>query len=125
VASYERLVAVVSCASRVDAELQRGALEASGYHAVVLTDDAGGTHPELTALTCGAVRIAVPEHEADHARDLLDELHRGEHALVDHGQHEAIVQPAPPRHPMATLALVLVVTILAGRLGWSLWQSLG
>jgi hypothetical protein len=80
---HERLVAVASCAGRLEAELKRAALESDGLRAVVLTDDAGGMHPELAALTCGAARVAVPDHEADRARELLAELDAGVHALDD------------------------------------------
>ncbi len=119
----ERMVTVASCASRVDAEMRRGALESAGYRAIVLTDDAGGVHPELTALTCGAVRIQVPDHQADGARDLLEELAAGVHALDEPGAHEHIHAPPPSRGGLWAVALLLV-TFAAGRLAWGVWQAL-
>ena len=120
----ERMVTVASCSSRVDAEMQRGALQSAGYRAVVLTDDAGGTHPELTALTCGAVRIQVPDHEADGARDLLQELADGVHALDEPGAHEHIAPlPSASRGGLWAVALLLV-TFAVGRLAYGLWQAI-
>lgn len=89
----ERLVTVASCTSRIEAQLKRTALEAHGVRAVVLTDDAGGIHPQLAMLACSAVRLAVPDHEADTARDLLAELDAGLHALPSTGEHERIDAP--------------------------------
>lgn len=84
---------MASCTSRVDAELKRGALASEGMRAIVLTDDAGGVHPQLALLSRGAVRVAVPDHEADRARDVLADLEAGRHALPSTGDHERIDAP--------------------------------
>lgn len=120
----ERMVTIASCASRVEAEMQRGALQSAGYRAVVLTDDAGGTHPELTAMTCGAVRIQVPDHEADGARELLAELVSGVHALDEPGSHERLDEPVATSRRGLWAVAVLLVTFAVGRLAWGVWQIL-
>jgi hypothetical protein len=104
--AVERMVTVASCGGRLEAELKRSALESDGLRAVVATDDAGGLHPELAALTCGAARVLVPEPEADRATELLAELDAGTHALRD-GDHERIA--APPASPFGLWLIAAVL----------------
>lgn len=75
------LVTVSGCASRIEAELKRAALEDQGIRAHVASDDAGGLHPEMGMAYCGAHRLQVPEPDRDRALGFLDELDRGDHAL--------------------------------------------
>ena len=110
--AIERMVFLATCAGRADAELKAGALRSHGVRAVVATDDAGGQHPQL-GTTYGAVRLLVPHHEVDRARDLLDELESGHHALPSQGEHERIAAPRP-RWP-GWVVLALLVTFLAYR----------
>lgn len=125
----ERLVAVADCTSRVEAELKRGALTSDGVRAVVLTDDAGGAHPQLALLTRGAVRVAVPDHQADRARDVLADLDAGVHALPASGDHERL--PAPRgatdrgRAVLAWVAGGLLAVLLAYRAVTMVWPGLG
>jgi len=63
------LVSVKTFASRSDAELAKGILEAAGIRAVVSADDAGGMRPEL-AFSRG-VSLLVESGEATRARELL------------------------------------------------------
>lgn len=122
--AVERLQVVATATSRVEAELKRGALESEGLHAVVLADDAGGAHPQLALLHHGAIRVAVPDHEAEHARDALAELDGGVHALPDAGDHERI---DPPRHGpgLVAVALVLLGILLVYRAVTQVWPGLG
>lgn len=112
--SVERMVVVASCGSRIDAQLKRGALEADGIRAVMVTDDAGGAHPQLALSTHGGIRVVVPDHQADTALSLLVELDAGVHALPSTGEHERI---AGPRRGTGTavLALCLLAVMLAYR----------
>lgn len=120
----ERLVAVASCTSRIEAELKRGALASEGMRAVVLTDDAGGVHPQLALLSRGAVRVAVPDHEVDRARAVLADLDAGRHALPSTGDHERI---DAPRHgtSLVWLAGGLLGLLLAYRAVTLAWPGLG
>lgn len=112
--SVERMVVVTSCSSRVEAQLKRGALEAHGVRATVVTDDAGGVHPQLAMLADGAIRVVVPDHEADTARALLLDLDAGLHALPSTGDHERI--DAPRRGTATALfSLALLAAMLAYR----------
>lgn len=122
--AVERMVTVVSCRSRVQAQLTRGALEAHGLRAVVLTDDAGGTHPQLGLLLEGAIGVAVPDHEVDTARTVLGELDAGLHALPATGEHERI---DGPRHGagVGLVALALLGLLLAYRAATLAWPGLG
>lgn len=122
--AVERLLVVATATSRIEAELKRGALESEGLHAIVLADDAGGAHPQLALLHHGAIRVAVPDHEADRARDALEELDDGVHALSGSGDHERI---DPPRHGpgLVTVALVLLGVLLAYRAVSQVWPGLG
>lgn len=120
----EPLATVVTCRTRVQGELVRGALEAHGVRAVVLTDDAGGVHPQLGLLLDGAIRVVVPVHELDMARALLGELDAGVHALPATGDHERI---DPPRHGAGAglVALALLGVLLAYRAAELVWPGLG
>jgi hypothetical protein len=120
----EPVVTVRCCRTRVEAQLARGALEAHGLRAVVLTDDAGGVHPQLGMLLDGAIRIAVPVGEADTATALLAELDAGVHALPATGEHERI---DAPRHGAgaALVALGLLGLLLAYRAVTMVWPGLG
>lgn len=122
--AVERLVTVTTCPTRVTAQLTRGALEAHGLRAVVLTDDAGGIHPQLGALLAGAVRVAVPDHQADTARTVLAELDAGLHALPATGEHERIPAPTPRAGP-AWIAVALLAVLLAYRAASLVWPGLG
>jgi len=62
-------VLVKTFASRPEAELAKGILEAGGIRAVVSADDAGGMRPEL-AFSRG-VRLLVKLADAARARELL------------------------------------------------------
>lgn len=122
--AVEHLVTVATCTSRIDAQLKRGALEAAGLRAVVLTDDAGGAHPQLALLSHGAIRIAVPAHEADAAHDLLVELEAGLHALPSTGEHERLDPPVRVAGPVV-LAGGLLLALLAYRAATMVWPGLG
>lgn len=122
--AIERMVPVASCATRVEAALAHGALVAEGLRAVVLTDDAGGVHPQMGLAVEGAVRVAVPVHEVDRARDLLAELAAGLHALPSTGEHERI--PARTHGRAAGLVtLALLGLLLAYRAVTMVWPGLG
>ncbi len=122
--AMEPMATVVACRTRVQAQLVRGALEAHGVRARVVTDDAGGIHPQLGLAVDGAVRVVVPAHELDTARGLLAELDAGVHALPSTGEHERIVSP---RHGAgaAVVALVLLGVLLAYRAAELVWPGLG
>lgn len=112
--SVERMVVVASCGSRIEAQLKRGALEADGIRAVMVTDDAGGVHPQLAMSADGVIRVVVPDHQADTARALLVDLDAGVHALPSTGEHERI--EAPRRGTgTAMWSLGLLVAMLAYR----------
>lgn len=122
--AVEPMVTITTCASRVEAHLAHGALVADGLRPVVLTDDAGGVHPQLGLAVHGAVRIAVPAHEVDRARDLLGELASGAYALPSSGEHERIA--APPHGPLAgVVTLALLGLLLAYRAVTMVWPGLG
>ena len=122
--AVEPMVTVTTCASRVEAHLALGALVAEGLRPVVLTVDAGGVHPQLGLAVHGAVRIAVPAHEVDRARDLLGELAAGAHALPSTGEHERIA--APPHGPLVGIVtLALLGILLAYRVVTMVWPGLG
>lgn len=81
-------VVVATSGSRLEAMLTVTALEDAGHTAALLSDDAGGLHPEMSYLYRGAYRILVPSPEAEAARAYLAELDAGEHAFAP--------EPAPP-----------------------------
>lgn len=110
----ERMVVVAACSSRIDAQLKRGALEVDGIRALMVTDDAGGVHPQLALSSDGGIRVVVPDHQADTARSLLVDLDAGVHALPSTGEHERI--PGPRRGAgTAVLTLGLLLTLLGYR----------
>lgn len=122
--AVEPMVPVASCSTRVEAALAHGALVAGGMRPVVLTDDAGGVHPQLGRAIEGAVRVAVPAHEVDRARDLLSELEAGVHALPSAGEHERI--PTPAHGPALGVAvLALLALLLVYRAVTMVWPGLG
>lgn len=68
--------------SRMEAELRRGALEASGINVRIASDDAGGMHPHLGP-SAAALRLIVPSTQAMEAREVLTALDAGHWALPD------------------------------------------
>lgn len=116
-AAYERFVQVASCGSRVEADLKASACEAAGEHVVVATDDAGGLHPELAAMSPSAVRLMTPSHRVDAVRELLAELEAGMHALPSEGEHESlhVHRTGLPAWGIV-VGLVLVVAVFALRI---------
>lgn len=73
---------------RVPAELARSLLAANDIRSALLVDDAGGVHPELSAMT-GGVRLAVAADDAERARALLAEDHSTDLDDVDWQDGEA------------------------------------
>jgi len=65
----EKLVAVGTYPNKIDAELAQGALEAAEIEAVVSSDDAGGTQPELWVGE--GVRVLVRAEDVDRAKEIL------------------------------------------------------
>ena len=63
------IVCIKTFASRAEAELAKGILEAGGIRALVSVDDCGGLRPEV-AFTRGA-RLLVDAGQADLALDIL------------------------------------------------------
>lgn len=122
--SVERMIVVASCFSRVEAQLKRGALEAHGVRARVVTDDAGGVHPQLAMLADGAIRVVVPDHEADTARALLLDLEAGVHALPSTGDHERIDMPRRGAGT-ALFAAALLAAMLAYRAATAVLPGMG
>lgn len=74
-------VVVATSGSRLEAMFAVTALEDAGHAAVLLSDDAGGLHPEMGYLYGGAYRVAVPAEDAEAALAYLAELDAGEHAI--------------------------------------------
>jgi hypothetical protein len=62
--------------TRTQAELARGLLAAHGFDAIVLSDDAGGTRPDISYGIGGTV-VVVPDHQLAEALALLDAVHEG------------------------------------------------
>jgi hypothetical protein len=65
-----KLVVVQSCASQIEAELAKGALEASGIEAMIQADAAGRMREHL-AWSGAGFKILVREEDATIARDIL------------------------------------------------------
>lgn len=63
------LVMVRSFASRIEADLAQGVLEAGGIEAVVVADDAGG---QYSSLWVSGVRLLVRKDDQARAIDILD-----------------------------------------------------
>ena len=66
----ERMVVIRAYANEFEAELARASLEAARIRTHLLSDGLGGVHPHLQFAR--GIRVAVPESEADVARELLD-----------------------------------------------------
>lgn len=122
--AVERMVRVVSCRDRVHAQLVRGALEAHGLRARVMTDDVGGVHPQLAMLLDGAVRVVVPDHELETARAVLAELDAGVHALPSAGEHERI-EVVDHGAGLAIGTVALIGMLLVWRAVTMVWPGLG
>jgi hypothetical protein len=64
------LTAVVSYATRPEAEVARARLAAAGIAASVHSDDAGGMYPNLST---SGVRVMVQEQDLEYAEEVLAE----------------------------------------------------
>ncbi len=62
------LVVVGTFLNKIDAELARGALQASGIESLVSADDAGGMRP---GLWMGGVRLLVHSEDVERATEIL------------------------------------------------------
>lgn len=80
----EPLVVVETFATRMEAEIAKGALDAAGIESAIHTDDAGGLRPDL-ALRAG-VHLVVREEEAAQAAEVLS----GTTALPDEGGDDGL-----------------------------------
>ncbi len=58
-------------ASRVDADLACGLLQTHGIDAYVMSDDAGGTRPDI-AFGIGGTVVVVPDEDLATALELLE-----------------------------------------------------
>jgi hypothetical protein len=67
----ERLVVVRTFDNEFDAEYARASLEAANIPVHLLSDGLSGVHPHLQFAR--GIRLAVPESEAEAARELLEE----------------------------------------------------
>lgn len=59
--------------SRAEAEVARGLLETNGVPAVVIGDDGGGVHPDIS-YGYGGVALGVHPDDVDEARSLLGDI---------------------------------------------------
>ena len=66
----DRLVVIADFPNRIDADIARSALEASGIDSIVSGDDAGGVQP---GLWMKGVRLLVREDDADRALTVLNQ----------------------------------------------------
>lgn len=66
----DRMVVIRSYANEFDALFAKAEIEAAGIPVAILSDGLGGVHPHLQFAR--GIRLAVPESEADTARELLD-----------------------------------------------------
>jgi len=76
------LVVVQSYASRPEAELAKGALEAAGIPAMVQSDSVGGMREHL-AWSGAGFKILVREEDVNEARVVLTPPSEGDEALDD------------------------------------------
>ena len=76
------LVVVQSYASRPEAELSKGALEAAGIQAMVQSDSVGGMREHL-AWSGAGFKILVREEDVTDSREALAPLSEGDGALDD------------------------------------------
>jgi hypothetical protein len=65
-----KLVVVQSCATQIEAELAKGALESAGIQAMIQADTAGRMREHL-AWSGAGFKILVREEDATAARDVL------------------------------------------------------
>lgn len=65
----DETVVAATLTDTFEAEVARAALEDAGIRAVVLSDDAGGMHPQLTSV--GGVRILVNSRDLEEAQQIL------------------------------------------------------
>lgn len=65
----DETVVVATLTDAFEAEVARAALEDAGIQAIVLADDAGGMHPQLTSV--GGVRIMVNARDLEEAQQVL------------------------------------------------------
>lgn len=65
----ERMVVIGTYSNEFEAQLARAELEAANIPVQFLSDGLSGVHPHLQFAR--GIRIAVPESEAEAARDLL------------------------------------------------------
>jgi hypothetical protein len=77
-------------ASRTQAELASGFLQAHGFEAYVSGDDAGGLHPDI-AFGIGGTAVVVPDERLAEALELLDREFGSE--LGDDGSALAGTEP--------------------------------
>ncbi len=96
----ESTTVIATYPNRSAADIARGVLEAEGIDAHIVTDDAGGLHPEL-AMNQG-VNLVVRESEVRHARSIL-------------GLDEVSTSGSKPRHGRRTkfIAGALAFMVLA------------
>jgi hypothetical protein len=67
---HPKLVVVESCASRPEADLAKGALEAAGIQAMIQSDSVGGMREHL-AWSGAGFKILVRDEDATDAREVL------------------------------------------------------
>ncbi len=109
---------------RLPGELARSMLADAGIDAVVLADDVGGLHPELSRMS-GGVRLVVAPADATHARELLAEDHSAglADAMLEHeGTADTRTRPVsdragsgprPRRGRLMIVSVLLVLLLLA------------
>lgn len=106
--------AIASCGSRMEASLKVSALSSAGFGATLGSDDAGGLHPEMGALYCGAYRVLVPSGQADEAVALLASIDAGDHALPEG------LDPSDPTAPRTADVATATINLDGRRRGWVL-----
>lgn len=109
------LVTISTCGTRVDGLLRVAALQSAGLDATLASDDAGGLHPEMAAAYCGAYRVVVPAAQEGEARELLEELDAGHHAIVEEPEAPRVGLDGR-RRGWAWLAVAMVGLFLVYRL---------
>lgn len=79
---YGDWVVVAQYATPTEAHILRSCLEAAGLPVSVLDADLVQTH-SLLSIAVGGVRVVVPEHFVDEAREVMEALKRGDLAIGD------------------------------------------